>query len=634
MAVAFRVMSWNIQKKTGGAAYIAEIMRSNQIDICALLEMPNSNVATTLTAIVAALNNLAPAYLQNEWLWQAVNVGNEAVGFVWHQNNTVSGNAFQIDLMASGQRVCGAVTRNAANDRIYFPKTQTSWASLPGKPGGRRPAYISFVTNDGAAPRRFTVLDLHTPFSTATSIQSYATSLMATSREITLVDRTDLPGIAVAAQTAGGNLDARLALIVDPIITGMTDHGYINTLLLCTNVVTGAVRAIDGDETDLQTLVQLAGAAGARNAVDYLAIPVNIDNDDAQALAVAVAMAAAGAAATLVASAQLPTGPVGATASATVARAIAMNNARNVVGQLKLLTKRRKGAPTASQQRETVLFEAQRIVDAALQPFTFNPLPLSAVNASIIAGDFNVNYPDTIVYQGSQQTAMGAANAYTRLLALGAARNTEMSTRIGPTAFRGQLVYRLTNPCPIQSTNKAQPSTYVPLDVGALVTKPTSFLNWTSWTAGLQNMAAAQSISWASLTKNFGALIGGAFDKDCNNDTRFYRANCYDNIFVRGGTVTASGLVDVISALGSWAAGPVLANPQPALGAWAAASRQLNALAQAYLGTLPPPLLTYGYDGGNVKYTITAALADAIEAAVFFDQYVSDHLPVTVAVQV
>jgi len=174
----------------------------------------------------------------------------------------------------------------------------------------------------------------------------------------------------------------------------------------------------------------------------------------------------------------------------------------------------------------------------------------------------------------------------------------------------------------------------VPLNVTSLVATPTSFLNWTNWISGLQRLAAAQSITWTSLTKNFGTLINGAFDKDTNNDTSLYRANCYDNIFVRGGTVTASGFVDVMSALGSWGPGPVLANPQPARGAWAAATGQLNALARAYLGLLPPLLLTYGYDNGNVKYTITAALADAIEAAVFFDQYISDHLPVAVAVQV
>lgn len=632
MPIQIRVISWNIQKKTGGAAYIAEMMRSSQIDICALLEMPNSNVGTTLTAIIAALNNLGPAYHQNEWFSQFVNVGSEAVGFIWHQNNAVSANAFQVDLKANGgQRVCGAVTRDTANAEIYFPKTQTTWASLPGRPAGRRPAYLSFVTNDGAAARRFTVLDLHTPFNTNTSIQSYATSLMATSREITHVDRTDLHAIAVA--TAGAGLSAAMAAVIDPIINGMGDNSFVTGANVRNDVVAGAVAAIDGSETDLQTLIIAAGQAAARHAVNNIVVPRGIVQSDAQDLADAVGIAAACAAATLVASAQLPTGPVGATGSALAAGNRAITNAQAVVGQLVLPTKRRPGV---SAQQTAVRDEAMRIADWALWPFTFAPLPLTAVDTSIIAGDFNVDYPDTTVYQGSQQTTMGGANAYARLLALGGvARNTATSTRIGPTAFRGQQVYQLANPCPIQSTNKKQIGTYVPLSMAALVGTPTSFMNWTSWISGLQFMANNQGLAWASLSTNFGDKIEGAFNRTVNNDTRYYRANCYDNIFVRGGAVTTSGLVDVISALGSWGAGPpALPNPLPATGAWGAASGRLNGLAQAYLGTLPPALLTYGYDNGNVKYTITAALADGVEAAVFFDRYISDHLPVFVEVRV
>ncbi|HWF78636.1 MAG TPA: endonuclease/exonuclease/phosphatase family protein [Caulobacteraceae bacterium] len=631
MPIQIRVMSWNIQKKTGGAAYIAETMRSAQIDICALLEMPNSNVGTTLAAIIAALNNLGPAYHQNEWLSQSVNVGSEAVGFIWHQNNAVGPNAFQVDIKANGgQRVCGAVTRDTNNFEIFFPKTQTTWASLPGRPAGRRPAYLSFVTNDGAAQRRFTVLDLHTPFNTNTSIQSYATGLMATSREITHVDRTDLADIATTAAAAG--LAAAMAGVIDPIINGMGDHSYVTGLMVRNLAVAGAVAAIDGTETDLHALVKAAGQAAARHAANNIPVPNGIVQTDAQELAQAIGIASACAAATLVASAQLPTAPVGATGSALNAGNTAIAQAQAVVGQLQLPTKRRPGI---SAQVAAVRGEAERIADWALWTYAFNPLPLTAVNASIIAGDFNVDYPDTTVYQAGQQISMGGANAYTRMLALGAARNTAPSTRIGPTAFRGQLVYQLALPCQLQNTNKKQIGTYVPLSMAPLVGTPTSFMNWTNWIGGLQLMANTQGIAWASLSKNFGDKIDGAFNRTVNNDTRYYRANCYDNIFVRGGAVIGgSGVVDVLSALGSWGAGPVLPNPVPAGGAWAAASGQLNGIASAYLGALPPALLTYGYDNGNVQYTITAALADGIEAAVFFDRYISDHLPVAVAVQV
>jgi hypothetical protein len=96
--------------------------------------------------------------------------------------------------------------------------------------------------------------------------------------------------------------------------------------------------------------------------------------------------------------------------------------------------------------------------------------------------------------------------------------------------------------------------------------------------------------------------------------------------------VGASGVIDVINELGSWGPGAgAFANPQPAIAPnpWGAASGGLNALAQQDMAVLP---LNYTYNA--VTYTITAAIADGIEAAVFFDKYISDHLPVAVAVQV
>ena len=119
MPAQIRVMSWNIEKKTSNAPYIAELMRLYAIDIATFTEVPKSNAGAILTQIVTELDNLATAYHQNEWSWQWVIVGDETVGFVWHENNAVAANAFQVDVMPNGgARVWGPVTRNAANARI------------------------------------------------------------------------------------------------------------------------------------------------------------------------------------------------------------------------------------------------------------------------------------------------------------------------------------------------------------------------------------------------------------------------------------------------------------------------------------------------------------------------------------
>ena len=638
MAVQLRVMSWNIEKKTTNATFIAELMRLYQIDICALLEVPNGNAGMILNAIVAALNNLATAYHQNEWLSHPVNVGNEAVGYVWHQNANVAVNAFQVDLKANGgQRVAGPVTRNAANARIYFPKKQTTWGGLPGTPAGRRPGYLSFVTNDGAAARRFTVLDLHTPFAdannaTTSSIQSYSTALYATSREITQVDRTDQAAIATAASVG---LSAAMAVAVDAVINQIANNAVIVPATLRGDAVTGASAAIDGDEIDLKTVLLAAGRAGAVRALTNITLPVGISRGDANRLARAAAMAGAGAATTMVASVQLPTGPLGAPASAGAARGVAMTNASNVVGQFAFPNKRSPSAVWTA-----IRLEAERISDAALAPFTFNALPLTAVNTAIIAGDFNVDYPDNANnYALARQNLMGGGgnHAYTRLIALGAATNTVRTTRIGPSAYWGKRVYTLHNPSPIQSNQPAVVATYVPLSVATLQATVTNFVDNDSWSGALRTLAQNQGIAWATIENSatYTNLLQGAFDTEVIDNSNFFRANCYDNIFVRGAVgVGASGTIDVISELGSWPArAAALPNPQPALAAnpWAAATGRLNALAQAVLGVLVGPL-TYTYT--NSTYTITVALADAEDAAIFFDRYISDHLPVYVQVTV
>jgi hypothetical protein len=101
---------------------------------------------------------------------------------------------------------------------------------------------------------------------------------------------------------------------------------------------------------------------------------------------------------------------------------------------------------------------------------------------------------------------------------------------------------------------------------------------------------------------------------------------------VRGATVTQSAVIDVISELGSWNAQTVV-NPQPGLAPnpTTAAAGTLNALAQA---ALLNGNRHFTYDNGNVVFDISGTLATAEDAAVFFDQFISDHLPVYVRVQI
>ena len=628
MPAQIRVMSWNIEKKTTNAAYVAELMRLHTIDIATFLEVPNSNAAAILTQIVHELNNLANPYHQNEWTWQWVNVGDEAVGFVWHQNNAVAANAFQVDLMPNGgARVWGAVRRNTANARIYFPETQTTWGSLPGTPNGRRPAYMSFVTNDGAAQRRFTVLNLHTPYPTS-GIQAYAASLLATSREVRNVDLIDKVAIATAA---GIGLSAAMAAMIDPIINALFDQTFAISQTLRDDAVAGAIGEIPADEIDLAVILRTTAHAAASAALDSMVVPAGITNTDGNNVARACAMAGVGAAATMVASMQLPTAPPAATASALNARTVAMGRARTLAGQFAPPRKRSTTTYTAA-----VRLEMQRMVDWAVQPFVFAALPLTPVDTAIVAGDFNVSFPDTTLYSGAQETSLGGNgyNAYTRLLALGAGQpNTADTTSRGGSAFRGQRVYRLHIPSPIQSTTPGL-ATYVPLSMTPLVTTPTSFVNWTAWIRELVGMARNQGVAWKPLRRdpNYGTRIDNAFDQWINNNTHFYRASCYDNFFVRGGTVLSCDTIDVLSELGSWGQGAALVNPQPGLNPnpWAAAAGGLNAIAAAELGQ-PGTQLQYTY--GAAQYAITAPLPNACEAAVFYIEWISDHLPVRLEVQ-
>lgn len=639
MAIDIRVMSWNIQKEQGSADYIAKIMQAKSIDICALLEVPNSQSATIPTQIIASLNNLAQAYHQNQWRSRSVNVGDEAVSFIWHQTNNVGNNAFKVETYTNAPvgnippEIAGKVVRNTNNGKIYFPKTQTTWSSLPGKPNGRRPAFISFVTNDGQGARRFTVLDIHTPFNTSTSIQSYTAYVYASSREINSVETIDPYAAAASVATA---LPGALAQAVDPLVNKIGDlNKYSNGNTLAARIraeaVTEALKTIK-EQIDTNAADQAYLFAIALDQAVYAAAgeignpPVPITTQNATNLARAIAMAASLTAVSMVGKAQLPTAPQGATTSLQNALTAAGTAILNEAGQYSSTSN------DPGWTRLNITYEALRMARAAMSGFVFAALPLQNVNASIVAGDFNVHYPDTTYYSQSQRNKLTSANAYSALINnVGAARIADSTTRIGPTAYKGQRLYRLRIPCQIQNTDNTK-NTYVGLNVSSLVTTATTFMGNDAWVNGLR--ALPQTQTWSQITSSpYSDRVYAAFDSETAiNDTRFYRANCYDNIFVRGATFVSSGVIDVISELGSWGTQQVV-NPSPALqpNPVPAAGGTLNALARAKLQTTNRQ---FSYNNNNCVFDLSSTVSNAEDAAVFLDQYISDHLPVYVRVQI
>jgi endonuclease/exonuclease/phosphatase family metal-dependent hydrolase len=630
MPISLRVLSWNIQKKQTNAAYIAGIMRSRQIDICALLEVPTSLTGTIPPQIITELNNLNPAYHNGAWLHASVTVGDESVSYIWHDNGAVGVNAFRAEAFpVTGAFVKGKVMRNAANNAIYFPTTQSSWAGLPGTPSGRRPAFMSFVTNDGAAARRFTVLALHCPFNPATSIQSYSTSLYASSREIGSVELIDVYGSAAGASAAATNALGAIDLLL------LGSYLPPQRQAIRAGGVQAALDAIqttiNTSGTNLRALLDAAYDAGVDGALDAVgAIPSTTTSADAAELAEACATIGAVAAVRMVASVQLPTAPpLGAPADV----AAAATSARAGVSAAVALPMSWGKPKSANERKAKVRAEAKRLARAGLAAFTFAALPLHPVDMAVIAGDFNVDFPDNTAYNGTQLGLLGG-NAYSALIArAGAARIANTTTRIGPTAFEGQRIYTLKTPGVVQNANNALP-TYVPLNLAPLLAGTTSFMGNNNWIAGLQTLA---TVAWAQVVQNYGPQITNAFDTEVIDDTTFYRASGYDNVFVRGGAFVQAEMVDVMSELGSWPARPAaVVNPQPPTAApnpnpWNAAAGGLNTKARTQLG-LPGAPLNFTYSG--IHFTITPAIDNAEDAAVFFDQYISDHLPIRVAVQV
>lgn len=636
MPIQIRVMSWNIQKKQTNAAYIARLMQTYTVDICVLLEVPNSAVPAIPTAIIAELNNLTTPYFNGTWQTHSVDVGDEAVTYIWHQATTAGTHNFMADLYpTTNNRVAGRVLRDGAGNMLYFPTTGVNWTSLPTTSSGRRPAFMSFVTNDGTAARRFTVLDYHAPFNKATYIQAYGAAVYGQSREILTVDGTDAVGLATAAAAA---LPAAMAGVVDPLLAGL--NGLV-PLKFRTAAVQGALKAIqtavNDEAANMTELFRRARIAGVDGALWAAGIDRDTSAGEGRSLAMACAMAGALAATSLLCAIHLPSAPPGAVANIPGAQGAARTGVASQTNAYAHPTKR-----SDSVIRAAIQTEAQRIAAAGLATFTFAALARNAVDSCIVAGDFNVDYPDGVTYSTAQQNLLGGNgnNAYTRLAGAttGGARNTAKSTRVGPTAFEGQRVYKLKTPCPIQHTN-ASGADYVPLDVSSLVTTPTSFIGNAAWSDALLNLARAQGVTLVSLQNPpYSQRLFDAFDIKVLNDTAYYRANCYDNIFVRGGTFVGAGTIDAISELGSWTL-PALAevNPQPGLAPnpWAAALGHLNAQARTELSRTGAQLqFQYNTSVSTITYNITPALADAEDAAVFLDQYLSDHLPVRVELRI
>ena len=357
--------------------------------------------------------------------------------------------------------------------------------------------------------------------------------------------------------------------------------------------------------------------AGVNTALNILRpqIPPTLGANNTQKLAVGVGRTGAMAATYMLASITLPNG------YATVNAAV-----QQVENQVQALSVNSFNPPAKKSKAvisNSITTHAKSIAQLSVAPFAFPALPTVNINSSIIAGDFNIDYPDNTNYPA----ILGGGNAYTALLNLAnpnlAAINAK-TTRIGPTAFEGQRTYKLINPSPIQHTNPGTVATYVPLDVTSLAGQ--DFLGYNAWLQALQLEAQNQNLAWTPLVNQYGDKITAAFDSTTIiNDTDYYKANAYDNCFVRNAAIASANVIDVFSELGSWPIDPSGNNY------WQQARGGLTPIAQNYLNTLAQPI-TFTYN--QIPYTITPALQDAEEAAVFYNQYISDHLPVYVEIDV
>ncbi|HEY0037766.1 MAG TPA: hypothetical protein VGB66_13815 [Longimicrobium sp.] len=627
MPARIRFMSWNLMNygtsrinKYDLAPLIARLMRDYQIDVCALLEIEKNAHLQVRTSIATELVNLG--YQPNSaWRHDFVELSDEGVAFLWHEA-PVGANAFRALAYANnpGSVISGPVFKDNAGTQIYFPMTGTNWASLPGMPAGRRPAFCAFETNDGQLARRFTCLGLHAPDAHG-SIQSYSTHLYGRSREIWRVE-TDDPKHALVQNAAAAAAFVQPQII--PLLTG--PFGAIPPNPSISELAVQAARSpmVESFKKghNLETALLMGALAAAAEAVAQAAphMPaVGVAAAHAQNLARAAAEIGAGTVMHMLASFQLPATVAGPVASPAVAANMARNNAALALAYHHPVAK----------QLDAVRAAAIAAAGAAVGGFTFAGVPTGAVDSAVVAGDFNVWYPDAIQYQPAETARLNGGNAYTALLNLpgGAGECIQGATSCaGPGTFKGARVYRLKNAPTIQDQDAAFDN-YVPLDVSTMAGH--DYLGHNTWQEALRELARAQGQPWKPLVDEYGLAISGSFDMLVLNDTEHYRASPYDNIFLRNAAWVASGVIDVHSELGSWPLDP----------AWPAARGRLTHIAQTELTRLltaaqlaDATVTNVTFASRGLTFDVSPAVVDAEEAAVFYLWKVSDHLPVSVTV--
>lgn len=628
MPITIKFASWNIEnygsKKNAKSPelpkLIARTMELNQIDILAILEMQNNGYQNIHTQIITALNNTQ--HYSNQWYAKFVNVGDEGVSFFWHEG-TAGANAFKAKRYPNSTQVIAEKVLRDSNGRIYFPKTQTSWSSLPGKPDGRRPAFCAFETNagGGATPTTFTFLDIHTPFNTSTLIQAYSAFLYSTSREITQVPESDSL-YAVRNNTAQQTVENVIANefpgsqfaqarkdVATAAIGAITDDRFIDRWR--DEIVAGDFQKV------AQEAAKVAAASAAQKAKDEKLDSIIVNGNTLGEEGIAKFGAVAGAAA----------------ATYIVAEAMTNNNDPNNdanTAAKSAVNKFSYTAPPKKQKTSTgissaVKSAAEKSAEDGVNTITFSSMVSSTINASALAGDFNIDYPDKNDYSkvsGASKYITTSDGAYGDLLKLPSVpaidENTTQRGGKEHDDFSGARVYKLKNPVPPQPSG-------VPDEVYKVYTNLKStqgYAPYENWEQALKTEASNKNVSWSDMLK-YENDINNAFDSTTDyNNTEYFRASAYDNIFVKNpGSAISPGSgesIDVLSELGNWSADTSAGN------FWPAAQGNLNAIANIFLTDPNTPTPT----GINVN------LQSAADAAAFYKVYMSDHYPVFVEVTI
>ncbi|MBC6417764.1 MAG: hypothetical protein GDA44_02700, partial [Prochloron sp. SP5CPC1] len=575
MAITIKFASWNIEnygskkdkKSKDLPKLIAKTMELYKIDILAILEMQKNGYLTINAKIVAELNSLS---YKTNWKEKFVNVGDEGVSFFWHEATPGSANAFKAKTYSNNptEYISGKVLGDDRGNRIYFPKTQTPWSSLPGKPDGRRPAFCAFETNTGTGTAStFTFFDIHTPFNTSTLIQAYSAYLYSTSREIGQVQTFDSVQAAIHAKTLGETevenviaiefssaSTAQKQAVAKEAIDAITSDKFIDKW---------------GDEIvagiDFQNIAKEAAKEAATSAAQEAKVQgfdslTSATSGVSGEKAVIDAGAAAGAAAATY---------IFAEASKTANSATeAANAATQAVSKVSYTppTKKAKTSGLSSAAKKA----AAEFAKDGVNTITFSSIggtDVSTVKASLLAGDFNIDYPDPNDYTkvgGASKYIKGRDKAYNELLALpsSVAINEMTTQRAGNkyNDFSGARIYILNNPNPLDPIPPSTTPNGVPQDVYDVVDalKGKEFLSYEKWFEALKAEAKKQGVPWPHML-TYDTQINNAFDstKDLNQ-TEYFRVSAYDNIFVKNpGSPIAPGSgksIDILSELGSWPA--------------------------------------------------------------------------------